>query len=109
MAHWIRRHWAEADTWFYSEFDGDGGLTRHVELRGPLEKPVAAASLAEWRSARQDGSLEEYESKFGSLAEVFVQSADASAPESLTVEAFESVWRAARATCETRARARSPI
>jgi hypothetical protein len=109
MAHWIRRHRAEADTWFYSEFDGDGGLTRHVELRGPLEKPVAAASLAEWRSARQDGSLEEYESKFGSLAEVFVQSADASAPESLTVEAFESVWRAARATCETRARARSLI
>ncbi|MFM9705585.1 hypothetical protein [Streptomyces galilaeus] len=103
MTRWFRSHWAEEDTWFYFEVDADG----QVELQEPLEKPVAAASLAEWEAAQQSGTLAEYEVTFGATEEVAVHEWDGHEPQDLTAGEFEAVWLTARATCRARARARS--
>lgn len=46
MTRWFRSYWAEEDTWFYFEADAGGWVTRQVELQGPLQKPITAASLS---------------------------------------------------------------
>ncbi|MFM9632591.1 MULTISPECIES: hypothetical protein [Streptomyces] len=107
MTRWFRSYWAEEDTWFYFEVDADGQVTRQVELQGPLEKPIAAASLAEWEAAQQSGTLADYEVTFGATAEVPVHEWDAHEPQDLAAGEFEAVWLTARATCQARARARS--
>ncbi|MCH5677310.1 hypothetical protein [Streptomyces gilvus] len=107
MTRWLCSYWAEEDTWFYFEADADGWVTRQVELQGPLQKPVAAASLAEWEAAQQAGALAEYEAAFGATAQAPVHEWDAHEPQDLTAAEFETVWRTARATCQARARARS--
>ncbi|MGF0177215.1 hypothetical protein ACQF36_44235 [Streptomyces sp. Marseille-Q5077] len=107
MTRWFRSHWAEEDIWFYFEVDADGWVTRQVELQGPLERPIAAASLTEWRAAQQAGTLADYEATFGATAEVPVHEWDIPDPQDLTIGEFETVWRTARAVCQTRARARS--
>lgn len=107
MTRWFRSHWAEGDTWFYFEADADGWVTRQVELEGPPEMPIAAASLAEWEAAQRAGTLRDYEATFGSTAEIPVQEWDAHEPQDLAAEEFETVWLTARATCRERARARS--
>lgn len=107
MTRWFRSYWAEEDTWFYLEVDAEGWVTRQVELQGPLEKPVAAASLAEWEAAQQAGTLRDYEATFGFTAEIPVHEWDAHEPQDLAVEEFETVWLTARAACQARARARS--
>ena len=107
MTRWFRSYWAEEYTWFYFEVDADGRVTRQVELQGPLEKPIAAASLAEWEAAQQAGTLADYEATFGTTAEVPVQEWDAHEPRDLAAGEFETVWLTARATCQARARARS--
>ncbi|WP_202919834.1 hypothetical protein [Streptomyces adustus] len=105
MTHWFRRHLPTADAWLYFEIDSRGGLARHIELRGPLERPVTAASSSEWRAARRDGRLDAYEATFGSLTEILLEPDDARAAQPLTAHDFEAVWRAARAICEARSRA----
>ncbi|MEV7888336.1 hypothetical protein ACWD3I_38195 [Streptomyces sp. NPDC002817] len=107
MTRWFRSYWAEEDTWFYFEVDADGWVTRQVELHGPFEKPVAAASSTEWEAARQAGTLRDYEATFGATAEAPVHAWDAHEPQDLTAKEFETVWLTARATCQARARARS--
>ena len=107
MTRWFRTYWAEEDVWFYAEVDADGRVTRQVELQGPLGKPIAAASLAEWEAAQQAGTLADCEATFGATAEVPVHEWDAHEPQDLTAEQFEIVWLTARATCQARARARS--
>ncbi|MET8134070.1 hypothetical protein [Streptomyces sp. NPDC005251] len=107
MTRWFRSYWAEEDTWFYFEVDAEGWVTRQAELQGPLEKPIAAASSAEWEAAQQAGTLTDYEAVFGATAEVPVQEWEAHEPQDLTAAAFETVWLTARATCQARARARS--
>jgi hypothetical protein len=107
MTRWFRSYWAEEDTWFYFEVDADGWVTRQVELQGPLEKPIAAASLAEWEAAQQAGTLADYEATFGATAEVPVHEWDAHEPQDLAAGKFETVWLTARATCQAKARARS--
>ena len=104
---WFRSYWSEEDTWFYFEADAEGWVTRQIELEGPHEKPVAAASLAESEAAERAGSLADYESLFGSTAGLPVHQWEGYEPEDLTVEAFENVWLTARAACQTRDRARS--
>jgi hypothetical protein len=44
MKTWIRCHWDEEDNWSYFEFDDEGQVTRKVELQGPEQTAVAAAS-----------------------------------------------------------------
>jgi hypothetical protein len=107
MARWFRSYWAEEDTWFYFEVAADGWVNRQVELQGPLEKPTAAASLAEWEAAQQAGTLADYEATFGATAEVPVHEWDEHEPQDLVAGEFETVWLTARATCQARARARS--
>ncbi|MFE2302642.1 hypothetical protein ACFXAW_31155 [Streptomyces sp. NPDC059445] len=107
MTRWFRSHWAEEDTWFYCEVDDKGWVTRQAELQGPLQRPITAASMAEWQAAQQAGTLADYEATFGATAEVPVQEWEARAPQALTAAEFETVWRTARATCQARARARS--
>ncbi|MFJ1974091.1 hypothetical protein ACIO93_36290 [Streptomyces sp. NPDC087903] len=107
MMRWFRSYWAEEDTWFYFEVDADGWVTRQVELQGPLERPVAAASLVEWEAAQRRGTLAHYEATFGATAEVAVHEWDAHEPQDLTAAQFEAVWLTARATCQAKARARS--
>ncbi len=107
MTRWFRSYWAEEDTWFYFEVDDDAWVTRQVELQGPLEKPIAAASLAEWEAAQQTGTLADYGATFGFTAEVPVHEWDAHEPQELTAVEFETVWLTARAACQAGVRARS--
>ncbi|MET8983205.1 hypothetical protein ABZX85_47305 [Streptomyces sp. NPDC004539] len=107
MTRWFRSYWAEDDTWFYVEADAGGGVTRQVELRGPLQKPVAAAASVEEEAARRAGTLVGYEATFGATAGVPVGDWDGYAPQDLTAEEFEAVWVTARAACVTSARVRS--
>jgi hypothetical protein len=107
MTRWFRCYWAEEDTWFYVEADADGWVTRQVELQGPLEKPIAAASLAEEEAAQRAGTLADYEATFGATAQVPVHEWDAHDPQDLPATAFETVWRTARAACQARARVRA--
>ncbi|KAF5999715.1 hypothetical protein [Streptomyces sp. WAC00263] len=102
MTRWFRSYWAEEDTWFYFEVAADGGVTRQVELQGPLEKPIAAASLAEWEAAQQAGTLGDYEAEFGATAEVPVHEWDEHEPQDLSAGEFETVWITARAARRAR-------
>ncbi|WP_458248846.1 hypothetical protein [Streptomyces sp. MAI_2237] len=106
MTRWFRSYWAEEDTWFYFEADADSQVTRQVELQGPLQRPLAAASLTEWEAARREGNLAAYEAVFGATAEVAVHEWDPHDPQDLGAAEFENVWAAARAVCRARARAR---
>lgn len=88
----MRCYWDEEDVWFYFEVDDEGWVIRQVELEGLELSPIAAASLAEWQRARDAGSLDEYDSRFGITAEVPVSEWEGHDPEQLTPEEFEEVW-----------------
>ncbi|WP_050375626.1 hypothetical protein [Streptomyces acidiscabies] len=107
MTRWFRSYWAEDDRWFYFEVAADGWVTRQVELQGPLQKPVAAASSAEWEAAREAGTLAEYEATFGVTAESPVDEWDGYEAQDLDAGEFEAVWVTARAAYRTRARVRA--
>ncbi|MEV7304350.1 hypothetical protein [Streptomyces clavifer] len=107
MKHWFRSYWAEEDTWFYFEIDADGWVARQVELQGPPQTPIAAASLAEWQLAQQAGTLADYESTFGGTAEVPLQEWEGPEPYDLTLEEFEAIWLTARAACREGSRNRA--
>ncbi|XVQ86451.1 hypothetical protein ACQP2K_03175 [Microbispora siamensis] len=96
MTHWFRAYWDEEDTWFYFEVDAEGWVTRQVELRGPDNTPIAAASLAEWQEAQSAGHLNEYEATYGLTAETPIQEWDGYDPHPLTLTEFENVWHRAR-------------
>ena len=68
---WIRSYWDEGDVELYFEFDEDGRALRQVELSGLDRTPTAAAALAEWPDASEDGldAVRRYEAKYGGLAD----------------------------------------
>lgn len=101
MTQWLRCYWDEEDTWFYLEADDDGWISRQVELQGPERKPIAAASLTEWRQAQQAGRLREYEANYGLTADQPITTWEGWHPEFLSQAEFESVWEQARRTIET--------
>jgi len=107
MTRWFRAYWAEEDTWFYFEVDAEGWVIRQVDLQGPLERPLSAASLAEWQAAQQSGALADYETTFGATAEVPVHEWNGHEPHAITDEEFEAIWLTARAACRARARIRA--
>ncbi|MFE7077066.1 hypothetical protein ACFU96_43970 [Streptomyces sp. NPDC057620] len=107
MRHWFRSYWAEEHTWFYFEVDADGWVNRQVELQGPRQEPLAAASLVEWQAAQAAGTLADYERVFGATADVPVQEWEGHEPHDLTAEEFETVWLTARTACQAGARHRS--
>ena len=96
MTTWIRCYWDEEDIWFYFEVDDVGQVTRQIELEGPEQVPLAAASLAEWSGAQATGRLGDYESVFGFTAQIPISEWEGHSPESLTATAFEHAWAAAR-------------
>ncbi len=96
MTYWFRAHWDEEDIWFYFEVDDDGWVTRQIELRGPNNTPIAAASLVEWQEAKIAGRLRQYEATYGSTAEIPVQEWDGYDPQPLTSTEFETIWHRAR-------------
>ncbi len=98
----MRCYWDEEDTWFYFEVDADGWVIRQVELVGPELTPITAASLAERQRARDEGRLDEYDSRFGIKAELPVSEWEGHDPEQLTFEEFEEVWGPARRRIEAR-------
>ncbi|MEU9338721.1 hypothetical protein AB0D49_37160 [Streptomyces sp. NPDC048290] len=98
----MRCYWDEEDTWFYFEVDACGWVIRQVELEGPEQLPIAAASLAEWHGARDAGRLDEYDSRFGITAELPVSEWEGHEPEQLTFEEFEEVWGPARCQIASR-------
>ncbi|MEW2632866.1 hypothetical protein AB0903_14715 [Streptomyces sp. NPDC048389] len=98
MMTWIRCYWDEEDVWFYFEVDDAGQVTRQIELQGPRQTPVAAASLAEWLGAQATGQLADYESEFGLTAQIPISEWEGHSPEALTATAFEHAWAAARQT-----------
>ncbi|MFE7129534.1 hypothetical protein ACFVIM_01595 [Streptomyces sp. NPDC057638] len=96
MTTWMRCYWGEEDTWFYFEVGADGWVTRQVDLQGPGLTPVTAASLAEWQRAYDTGHADEYDSRFGIIAETPVSEWEDHDPEQLTSGEFEEVWGTAR-------------
>ncbi|RJL35740.1 hypothetical protein [Bailinhaonella thermotolerans] len=96
MRRWFRSYWDEEDIWFYFEVDADGWVARQVELQGAAGTPIAAASLAEWRHARDAGAGRAYEATYGFTAEVPVHEWEGHDPEPLTRDEFDAVWRRAR-------------
>jgi hypothetical protein len=92
----MRCHWDEEDIWFYFEVDGEGWVTRQIELQGPALIPIAAASLDEWQQAHDAGRLGEYDNRFGITAELPVSEWEGHDPELLTSGEFEELWAASR-------------
>ncbi|MEV0623984.1 hypothetical protein AB0I81_62465 [Nonomuraea sp. NPDC050404] len=103
MTHWFRAHWAEEDIWFYFEIDAEGWVSRQIELRGPDNVPIAAASLAEWQEAYSAGRTRRYEATYGTTADIPVQEWDGHDPQPLTSSDFETVWCRARGHLEAAA------
>ncbi|MFI6764154.1 hypothetical protein [Streptomyces sp. NPDC050355] len=69
MMCWMRCYWKEEDTWFFFEVDAEGWVTQQVELHGPEQTPLAAASLREWQRAWDAGTLADYEKEYGLTVE----------------------------------------
>ncbi|CAM5445224.1 MULTISPECIES: hypothetical protein [Streptomyces] len=104
MTTWVRCLWDEEDVWFYFELDADGYVTRQVELQGPGNKALAAASLAEWEQARREGRSAQYENVYGLTAEPAISEWEGHDPQSLSADEFEIVWSAARDELQDRQR-----
>jgi hypothetical protein len=97
VARWIRSYWDEEDVTFYWEVADDGWVTRHVELVGAELIPRAAASLDEWMRELEAGRIQEYQGRYGCLADQPVTEWDPDFPhEALTREQYETVWVTAR-------------
>ena len=99
VARWIRSYWDEEDVTFYWEVGGDGWITRHVELAGSGLDPRAAVSLQEWMRELEAGRIQEYQAKYGFLADQPITQWDFP-HEDLTREQYERVWLAARRSLE---------
>lgn len=104
MTKWVRCFWSEESVWFYFELDVDGNVTRQVEIRGPGDDILAAASLGEWQDAHAAGELAGYEAVYGRTAELPFSEWEGHNPEWLTGEDFESVWASARRRIQARHR-----
>ena len=101
MTQWLRCCWDEEDTWFYLEADDDGWISRQVEVHGTDRKPIAAASLTEWRQAQHAGQLREYEKRYGRTADQPITTWDGWDPEDLTEAEFDRIWEEARRAIES--------
>jgi hypothetical protein len=100
MTYWMRCYWAEDDIWFHLEVGDQDMVVRQVELRGPARVVTAAACDREWQQAFTVGAHADYESRYGSTAEVAVThwgEGEGFAPQTTTAEEFEDVWTSARA------------
>ena len=97
---WVRRHWGEEDIWFYFELNAEGWVTRQVELQGPNRVPIAAASLSEWFRELDAGGIQQYQARFGGVADKPITVDQLEDYEAIPVAAFEQLWREARTSLE---------
>ncbi|WP_327235267.1 hypothetical protein OG349_16185 [Streptomyces sp. NBC_01317] len=84
VSRWFRSWWEEEDTWFYFEVGGDGWVSRQVELEGPAQRPVAAASAGD------------DDARYGFTAELPVTEWEGHVEVPMNLQEFEEVWNAAR-------------
>ncbi|MEZ4410141.1 MAG: hypothetical protein R3A52_27240 [Polyangiales bacterium] len=102
MLH-VRSYWDEEDIDFYWEIDDEGWTVRHVAIVRATGFVQGAASLDEWNAAREAGTLDAYIDRYGRVAEGNVNTWDPDWPhDEITAEAYEAVWRDARATLDAR-------
>ena len=92
----VRRFWDEEGIWFYFEVDEEGWVTRHIELQGPERAPIAAASLSEWFTELDAGRIQQYQARFGVVADQPIPADEISDYEPVPADAFEQLWRTAR-------------
>lgn len=93
---WVRRFWDDEDVWFYFELDGEGWVTRHIEFHGPEKTPMAAASLSEWFTELEAGRIQQYQARFGVIAEQPVTADEIDDYEAVPAGLFERLWQEAR-------------
>lgn len=72
----------DEDITYFFEADEDGWVLRQVELQGPERMLATAASLSEWPDADADGlaAVQQYEARYGGLADQTITSWDADLP-----------------------------
>jgi len=102
LTQWLGCYWGEEDTWFYFEADDDGLVTRQIELQGPERTPIAAAQLDEWRHAWQEGSVRDYESRYGRCADQPLTTWRCPQPVTLTRLEYDKIWQEARQAIDRR-------
>jgi hypothetical protein len=93
---WVRRFWDEEGVWFYFELDDDGWVTRQIELQDPDRIPIAAASLSEWFTELDAGRIQQYQARFGGVADKPIPAEEIGDYEPVPADAFEELWQAAR-------------
>ena len=89
---------------FFFEFNQDGRILRQVEFVGAQSTVVGAAAAEEWWSCQEwtrqpsTPATVAYESRYGRVGEGSLDDFDDDyEPQPLSAEAFEEVWRFARA------------
>lgn len=98
MTRWVRSYWAEEDVTFFWEVRDDGWVSRGVELAGD-GRAQAAASLDEWMRELDAGRIQQYQARYGFLADQPIE--DWGFPhDELGADEFEQVWLRARAELE---------
>jgi hypothetical protein len=97
---WLRYYFDEDDTLTYYEFGEDGYAQRQVDLQGPEQRPVTAATLEEVLHARDHGGFEAvvaYERRYGVLAEGDLDGwRDVDHVVEISAAEFEQAWEPAR-------------
>jgi hypothetical protein len=101
VVQWVRRYWDDEDVWFVFELDGDGWVTRHLELQGPDRSPRVAASLVEWLREREAGRLQQYQAKYGVVAEMPLSSDELTEWQAVSAAQFEELWHSARSRLDS--------
>lgn len=92
----VRRFWDEESIWFYFELDEEGWVTRQIELQGPDRTPIAAASSSEWFTELDAGRIQQYEARFGGVADKPIAAEEIDHYEPVAAGAFEQLWETAR-------------
>jgi len=90
----------EEDIWFYFELDDDGWVTRQIELQGPDRTPIVAASLSEWSTELDAGRIQQYQARFGGVADKPIPADEINDYEPVPADAFEQLWQTARSHLE---------
>ena len=104
---WVRRFWDEEAIWFYFELDDEGRVTRQMEVQDPAKTPIAAASLSEWFTELEAGRIQQYQARFGVVADQPITEDEIDDYEAIAADAFEQLWREARSYLSNEAGGRS--
>jgi GNAT superfamily N-acetyltransferase len=101
-SRWVRSEWSEEGIDFFYEFNLEGIALRAIELQRPDSRPIAAASLVEWRE-RQRGLLQpqtpaslRYVLRYGGLPEGTERDWGDYPREDIEFTEFDRLWVRAR-------------